>query len=157
MRKNSSFIKSLQQKNHHLLRIIMVTALVLGLFVSGCTPASTAHAAKNTFYASIMNGNKQGVKKMKVVDDKLIIWGCFATSKKADKAYNKYFNGKGSYQKYTFELSRNFKCYATGGLSEPAEYSLEVFKQNYATQPDLGLGLLLKVRNGKLVTLYTES
>lgn len=157
MKKNNPFIKSLQQKHLHLLRIVMIAALMLSLFASGCTPAATAHASKNTFYASIMNGSKQGIKKMKVVDDKLIIWGCFATAKKADEAYNKYFNGKGSYQKYTFELSRNFKCYATGGLSEPAEYSLEVFKQNYATQPDLGLGLLLKVRNGKLVTLYTES
>ena len=62
MKKNNPFIKSLQQKHLHLLRIVMIAALMLSLFASGCTPASTAHASKNTFYASIMNGSKQGIK-----------------------------------------------------------------------------------------------
>lgn len=157
MKKNNSSHQISRNKNQMLLRMFMAMILIFSFLVSGYKHSSTVHAAKNTFYASQMSGNKQGVKKMKVADGRLIIWGCLASAETADKAYENYFNEKGRYQKYTFKLSGKFRCFATGGDSAPVEYSLEMFKRDYVTQPDLGLGFLLKVRNGRLVALYTES
>lgn len=137
-----------------------IVLLLLFVLLGNLGTPSYCHAAakKRTFYASAMSGTRQGVKKIRVTDDgKIIIWARFGIGSKADKAYQKYADGEGEYQKYVFPMGKHMKFYATGGIDTPKEYSLEVFKVNYAPNPDLGLGLLLKVKNGKLVALYTES
>ena len=157
MKKNNTYSQTTQNKTRMRFRMIMAVVLIFSFLAAGYMQSSTANAAKNTFYASQMSGDKQGIKKIKVTDGRMIIWGRLATAQTAVKAYENYYDEKGRYQKYTFKLSRKFKCFATGGDSAPVKYSLEVFKRDYVTQPDLGLGFLLKVRNGKLVALYTES
>ena len=41
-------------------------------------------------------------------------------------------------------------------LNERADFP-ETFEECYVTQPDLGLGFKMKVKNGKVVAIYTES
>lgn len=138
--------------------IVIVAAIV---FLGFIMPASAFAAAKKSdtvYYYTCMSGQKNGIHSMKLSGNKLIIKGTFAKSSSSSAASEKYLSGKTmKYKKLKFVLAKNCKFYATGGDAGQVEYSRKTFKECYVTQPDLGLGFMIKVKNGKVVAITTES
>ena len=112
---------------------------------------------KKAWYFTEMNGKKSGIKKMKLTGNKLTIWGSFGKASSSEKSIEAYQNKKLKYKKRTFTLSKKVKFYAVGGEAGASEYDKKLFKEAYVTQPDLGLGFKMLVKNGKVVKIYTES
>lgn len=138
---------------------IVIVAVIMLL---GCImPVSVLAATKKsdtTYYYTFMSGEKDGIYSMKMDGNKLIIKGTFAKSASSSSASEKYFSGKTlKYKKTTFVLSKNCKFYATGGEDGKVSYPRETFEECYVTQTGLGLGFLVKVKNGKVVSITTES
>ena len=131
------------------------------LFLGIIVPVSALAATKKsdtTYYYTCMSGQKDGIYSMELKGSKLIIKGTFAKSSSLSNVYEKYYNGDTmKYKKTTFVLAKNCKFYATGGEDGKVAYSRKTFKECYVTQPDLGLGFLVKIKNGKVVAIYTES
>lgn len=121
--------------------------------------AKEVHAKeKKTCYYTSMSGNKSGIKKMKLKGNKLTIWGSFSKASSSKASEKAYYNGKKlKYKKRTFTLSKKVKFYGTGGTAGKSEYSKQKFSKDYVTQPDLGLGFLMVVKNGKVIKIYTMS
>ena len=140
-------------------RSIIIVAMIL--FLGVIMPVNTFATTKKsdtTYYYTCMNGQKDGIYSMKLDGNKLIIKGTFAKSSSSSKVSEKYFNGETmKYKKNTFVLAKNCKFYATGGEDGKVAYTRETFKECYVTQPGLGLGFLVKVKNGKVVSITTES
>ena len=140
-------------------RFIVIVAMIL--LLGTIMPVSAFAATKKSdtaYYYTCMNGQKSGIYSMELKGSKLIIKGTFAKSTSSSKVSEKYFSGNTlKYTKKTFVLSKNCKFYATGGEDGKVAYPRETFKECYVTQPDLGLGFLVKVKNGKVVAIYTES
>lgn len=135
-------------------------ALILAFAVtfSFVQAANIANAKEEkTWYFTEMNGKKSGIKKMALKGNKLTIWGSFGKASSSEKSIEAYQNKKLKYKKRTFALSKNVKFYAVGGDAGASEYSKKIFKESYVTQPDLGLGFRMLVKNGKVVKIYTES
>lgn len=61
------------------------------------------------------------------------------------------------YRRRTFRLSPKCKFLSTGGEDPITEYSRDIFENCYVKQPDLGFGFLMKIKNGKVVAIYTMS
>lgn len=141
------------------MRKFVAVVLVLALTFSFFQVENHANAkGKKIWYYTEMSGNKSGIKKMKLKGDKLTIWGSLSkasSSKASIKAFNN--DKKLKYKKRTFTLSKNVKFYGTGGDAGTSEYSRETFSEDYVTQPDLGLGFKMVVRNGKVIKIYTMS
>ena len=140
-------------------RFIVIVAMIL--LLGTIMPVSAFAATKKsdtTYYYTCMNGQKSGIYSMELKGNKLIIKGTFAKSSSSDQAFEKYVNGKTmKYKKTTFVLAKNCKFYAIGGEDGKVSYSRKTFKESYVTQPDLGLGLLIREKNGKVVEIHTES
>lgn len=141
------------------LRSIIIAAMIL--FLGAIMPVSALAATKKSdtvYYYTCMSGQKDGITSMQLKGSKLIIKGTFAKSSSLSKVSEKYFNGETmKYKTITFVLAKNCKFYATGGEDGKVSYPRETFKECYVTQPDKGLGFLVKVKNGKVVAIYTES
>lgn len=140
-------------------RSIVFVAVIM--FLGFIMPVSALAATKKsdtTYYYTCMSGQKDGIYSMKMDGNKLIIKGTFAKSASSSNVSEKYFSGKTlKYKKTTFVLAKNCKFYATGGEDGKVAYTRGTFKECYVTQPDLGLGFLVKVKNGKVVSITTES
>ena len=137
--------------------VIVAMILLLGTIMPVSAPAATS-TSSTTYYYSCMSGQKDGIYSMKLDGNKLIIKGTFAKSTSSSKVSEKYFSGKTmKYKKITLILSKNCKLYATGGEDGKVSYPRETFKECYVTQPGLGLGFKVKVKNGKVVSITTES
>lgn len=140
-------------------RAIVIVAVMM--FLGFIMPVSAFAATKKsdtTYYYTCMTGQKDGIYSMKLSGNKLIIKGTFAKSSSSAAASERYFTGKTlKYKKTTFILAKNCKFYATGGEDGKVQYSRKTFKEAYVTQPDLGLGFMVKVKNGKVVAITTES
>lgn len=140
-------------------RSIVFVAVIM--FLGIIMPVSALAATKKsdtTYYYTCMSGQKDGIYSMKMDGNKLIIKGTFAKSSSSSNVSEKYFSGKTlKYKKTTFVLAKNCKFYATGGEDGKVAYTRGTFKECYVTQPDLGLGFLVKVKNGKVVSITTES
>lgn len=138
-----------------------ITIVALIMFLGFMIPIHAFAATKKsntTYYYTCMNGQKDGIYSMKLNGNKLVIKGSFAKSSSSATASEKYFTGKNlKYKKTTFILAKNCKFYATGGDVGQTAYSKKTFKECYVTQPDLGLGFMVKVKNGKVIAIYTES
>lgn len=140
-------------------RAIAIVAIMMLLgFMIPVSAAATTKKSDTTYYYTCMNGQKDGIYSMKLSGNKLVIKGTFAKSSSSAAASEKYFTGKNlKYKKTTFILAKNCKFYATGGDAGQTAYSRKTFKESYVTQPDLGLGFMVKVKNGKVIAIYTES
>ena len=137
--------------------VIVALTLFLGVILPISALAATSKSG-TTYYYTCMNGQKDGIYSMELKGNKLIIKGTFAKSSSSDQAFEKYVNGKTmKYKKTTFVLAKNCKFYAIGGEDGKVSYPRKTFKESYVTQPDLGLGLLIREKNGKVVEIHTES
>lgn len=137
--------------------IIVAAALFLG-FIMPISAFAATKKSDTTYYYTCMSGQKDGIYSMKLDGSKLIIKGTFAKSSSSAAASEKYLSGKTmKYKKMTFVLAKNCKFYGTGGEDGKVEYSRKTFKEGYVTQTDLGLGFMIKVKNGKVVAITTES
>lgn len=137
--------------------VIVAMILLLGAIMPVSTLAATTKSS-TTYYYTCMSGQKDGIYSMELKGNKLTIKGTFAKSSSSSNVSEKYFSGKTlKYKKTTFVLAKNCKFYATGGEDGAVAYSKQTFKDCYVTQPDLGLGFKIKVKNGKVVAIYTES
>lgn len=138
-----------------------ITMIAVILFLGFILPVSTTAATKKsdtTYYYTCMNGQKSGIYSMKLSGNKLIIKGTLAKASSSATACEKYFSAKNlKYKKTTFVLAKNCKFYGTGGEDGEVPYSRKTFREAYVTQPDLGLGFMVKVKNGKVIAIYTES
>lgn len=138
--------------------IVIVAAILFLGFIMPVSALAATSKSSTTYYYSCMSGQKDGIYSMEMKGNKLIIKGTFAKSSSSSNVSEKYFNGETmKYKKITFVLAKNCKFYATGGEDGAVAYSKQTFKDGYVTQPDLGLGFLVKVKNGKVVAIYTES
>ena len=138
--------------------IVIVAAILFLGFIMPVSALAATSKSSTTYYYSCMSGQKDGIYSMEMKGNKLIIKGTFAKSSSSSNVSEKYFNGETmKSKKITFVLAKNCKFYATGGEDGAVAYSKQTFKDCYVTQPDLGLGFLVKVKNGKVVAIYTES
>lgn len=143
------------KKNKKIVAFILVMVLVSSALQVG-TYANAKE--KKTWYCTVMNGKKTGIKKMKLKGNKLTIWGSFGKASSCEKGEEDYYGGKKiQYKKRTFTLSKKIKFYATGGDAGAVRYSKKEFKKYYVTQPDLGLGFRMLIKNGKVIKIYTDS
>ena len=138
--------------------IIMIAMIMLLGFIMPVSALAATKKSDTTYYYTCMSGQKDGIYSMELKGNKLIIKGTFAKSSSSSNVSEKYFSGKTlKYKKTTFVLAKNCKFYATGGEDGKVAYTRGTFKECYVTQPDLGLGFLVKVKNGKVVSITTES
>ncbi len=142
-------------------KILSVSLLFIMILSVVCMPSKVQGATEKTnvtYYYTVMNGNKSGIYKMQMNGNKLVIKGTLAKAGTSKKAAEKYYDGQTlKYKRRIFQLSGKCKFYADGGDSGAEAYSRELFESNYVTQPNLGLGFRMKVKNGKVVAIYTES
>ena len=136
----------------------MIAMIMLLGFIMPVSALAATKKSDTTYYYTCMSGQKDGIYSMELKGNKLIIKGTFAKSSSSSNVSEKYFSGKTlKYKKTTFVLAKSCKFYAVGGDAGAVAYSKQTFKDCYVTQPDLGLGFLVKVKNGKVVAIYTES
>ena len=138
--------------------IVIVAAILFLGFIMPVSALAATSKSSTTYYYSCMSGQKDGIYSMKLDGNKLIIKGTFAKSTSSSKVSEKYFNSDTmKYKKITFTLAKNCKFYAVGGEDGKVSYPRKTFVECYVTQPDLGLGFMVKVKNGKVVEITTES
>lgn len=143
----------------------MAAFYILFLSIAFTCSSATINAnakSKTLYYASAMTGNKSGIKKMKLSSSKLTIWGKTGKDSSENKAYKSYsdsiYKGKRlKYKKTTLKLSKKVKIYGTGGTGPAVRYSKSEFKKYFIKQPDIGLGLAIKTKNGKVVWIKVQS
>ena len=143
------------KKSKKILAFLLTVVMVISVFHVD-TYAGTKE--KKIWYCTVMNGDRTGIKKMKLKGNKLIIWGSFGKGASSEESIEAFYGGeKTTYKKRVFLLSEDIKFYATGGTEKPGCYSKAQFRDCYVTQPGLGLGFRMLQKNGKIVKIYTDS
>ncbi len=123
------------------------TREVLGLK----SQSSDSTTSVDGYYKAELTGDASGVESMNIDGNVFEIKGALAYS--VDGANT----GDTSYSTYSFVLTEDTEFLDSVGVANARTISKDDFVSNYCSSPDLGVGLIVKVKNGVVESISVAS